>query len=142
MTTESTTAGPNAQNPAYSGIPAAGPLGKIRGTGVSILLTIVTLGIYSIVWFYKTHAEMKRHTGIGLGGGVALLLAIVVGFVMPYFTSSEVGKLYGYKSRKAPVSGLTGLWYFPGSFILVGPLVWFIKTNGALNAYWRTQGAV
>jgi hypothetical protein len=24
-------------------------------------------------WFYKTHDEMKRHTGDGLGGGIALL---------------------------------------------------------------------
>jgi hypothetical protein len=29
-----------------------------------------------------------------------------------------------------------------GSFIVVGPLVWLIKTNGALNAYWRSMGAV
>ena len=30
----------------------------------------------------------------------------------------------------------------PWVFILVGPLVWFIKTNGALNSYWRSLGAV
>jgi hypothetical protein len=42
---------------------------------------------------------------------------------------------------RAPVSGVTGLWYFPGIFLLVGPLIWFIKTNGALNAYWRSVGA-
>jgi hypothetical protein len=41
---------------------------------------------------------------------------------------------------RKPVSGATGLWYFPGMFILVGPLVWFVKTNGALNAYWRAHG--
>jgi hypothetical protein len=28
-----------------------------------------------------------------------------------------------------------------GWLILVGPLVWLIKTNGALNAYWRSVGA-
>jgi hypothetical protein len=28
-----------------------------------------------------------------------------------------------------------------GSLSLVGPLVWLIKTNGALNAYWRSMGA-
>ena len=26
-------------------------------------------------------------------------------------------------------------------FILVGPFIWFIKTNDALNDYWRSQGA-
>jgi hypothetical protein len=25
--------------------------------------------------------------------------------------------------------------------ILVGPLVWFIQTNSALNDYWRSVGA-
>lgn len=84
---------------------------------------------------------MKRHTGSGIGGGIALLITIFIGFVMPYITSAEVGNLYRNKGQAAPISGATGLWYFPGSFILVGPLVWFVKTNGALNDYWRSQGA-
>lgn len=142
MTTDTSTAGASPQIPPYSGAPATGALGKIRGTGVCILLTIVTLGIYSYVWYFKTHEEMKRHSGQGLGGGIALLLAFFVGIVMPYITSSEVGGLYTRKGQPAPVSGATGLWYFPGIFILVGPIVWFVKTNGALNAYWRSQGAV
>jgi len=117
-------------------------LGKIRGTGMCILLLFVTFGIYSIVWYYQTHDEMKRHTGDGLGGGLAIVLALFVGFVMPYISSSEVGQMYERAGQKKPVSGATGLWYFPGMLILVGPIVWFIKTNGALNDYWRSQGAV
>ena len=132
--------------PAPGHTPAAydagnGPVGQIRGTGVCIALAICTFGIYTLVWYYKVHQEMKNHSGAGLGGGVALLLAFFVSIVMPYLTSSEVGNLYARSNRPAPVSGTTGLWYFPGSFIIVGPLVWFIKTNGALNDYWRTQGA-
>jgi hypothetical protein len=42
---------------------------------------------------------MKHHTGEGLGGGIALVLAIFVGLI-----------------------------------------VWFVKVNGALNAYWRSLG--
>ena len=141
MTTDFTTADTNAQMPAGAGIPAPGSLGKVRGTGMCILLAIVTLGIYSIVWYYKTHTEMKRHSNNGIGGGIALLLTIFVGIVMPYLTSGEVGNLYRNKGMKAPVSGATGLWYFPGMFILVGPIVWFVKTNGALNSYWRAQDA-
>jgi hypothetical protein len=117
-----------------------GQVGKIRGTGVCILLMFITFGVYSIVWYYQTHTEMKRHTGQGIGGGIALILALFVGFVMPYLTSSEVGDVYERAGQKKPVSGATGLWYFPGILILVGPLVWFIKTNGALNAYWRSVG--
>jgi len=25
--------------------------------------------------------------------------------------------------------------------VIVGLIVWFVKTNGALNAYWRSLGA-
>jgi hypothetical protein len=123
--------------PAFGG-PA--PLGKIRGTGMAIFLTFITLGIYTLVWWYCTHEEMKRHTGQGMGGGLALLLAFLVGIVMPYVTSSEVGNMYERAGQPKPVTGATGLWYFPGVFILVGPFIWFIQTNGALNAYWRAQG--
>ena len=119
----------------------SGQLGKIRGTGSCILLTIVTLGLYPLYWYFQTHEEMKRHSGQGLGGAIALVLGIFVGIAMPYITSSEVGGLYERRGQKPPVTGLTGLWYFPGIFILVGPIVWFVKTNGALNAYWSSLGA-
>jgi uncharacterized protein DUF4234 len=127
--------------PAPYGAPTGGEIGQTRSTGVCILLAIVTLGFYVLYWYFKTHEEMKRHSGRGLGGGLALLLAFFVGFVMPYITSSEVGDLYARAGREKPVSGATGLWYFPGMLILIGPIVWFVKTNGALNDYWRSLGA-
>jgi uncharacterized protein DUF4234 len=118
--------------------PAMGPRGEIRSTGTCILLSIVTLGIYSLVWYYKTHSELKAHSGEGLGGPVALILALFVGFVMPFFTSSEVGGLYTRRGQVPPVTGKTGLWIL---LPLAGSIVWFVKTNGALNDYWRSQGA-
>lgn len=126
--------------PAYAA-PQGGEIGKVRGTGMCILLTIVTLGIYSAYWYYATHEEMKKHSGQGLGGVVALLLALFVGIVMPYINSNEVGALYERQGKEKPVSAATGLWYFPGIFILIGPIVWFVKTNGALNDYWKSMGA-
>ena len=119
----------------------AGPVGKVRGTGVAILLFVVTLGIYGLYYYYATHEEMKRHSGEGLGGVLGLVLSIFVGFVSPFLLSSEVGNLYGRTGRAKPVSGVTGLWAILGALILVGPIVWFVKTNGALNAYWRSVGA-
>lgn len=127
----------------YGATPAGyGPAatGKIRGTGMCIVLAIVTFGIYSLFWFYSVHEEMKRHSGTGIGGPVALIISIVVGVVTPFITSAEVGGLYERAGQVKPVSGATGLWNFPGVFILVGPIVWFVKTNGALNAYWRSVG--
>lgn len=134
--------------PAYAAAPpvapgqmGSGPIGEVRGTGIAILLYLVTFGIYGIYYWYKVHEEMKRHTGQGIGGVVALVLALFIGIVMPYLTSAEVGGLYKRRGQKEPVSGATGLWYFPGIFILVGPIIWFVKTNGALNDYWKSLGA-
>ncbi|MBF4161701.1 DUF4234 domain-containing protein [Nocardioides sp. CBS4Y-1] len=112
----------------------------MRGTGVSILLAVVTFGIYQYVYFFQVHEEMKVHTGQGIGGGLALLLTFLVGICMPYLTAHEIGEMYKRRGEQPPVSAITGLWYFPGIFILVGPLVWFVKTNGALNRYWESQG--
>lgn len=121
---------------------ATGEIGKVRGTGSCMLLMIITLGIYGLFWYYNAHEEMKRHSGQGLGGGLALVIAIVFGLASPYLVSNEVGALYERRGQSKPVSALTGLWYFPGIFLFfVGPLVWFVKTNGSLNAYWRSLGA-
>ena len=126
---------------APAGYGQTGPIGQVRSTGICILLYFVTLGIYSLYWYFKTHEEMKRHSGQGIGGGIALILALFVGIVMPYINSSEVGNLRESRGQDKRVSAGTGLWYFPGMFIIVGPFIWFIKTNDALNDYWRSQGA-
>jgi hypothetical protein len=136
---------PGAFPPApYGSYPVAGgarPVGTIRGTGKSMFIFVITLGIYGLFWFYAVHKEMKEHSGNGLGGGIALLIYVLVGVVSPFITSSEVGELYGRAGQPKPVSGTTGLWYIPGILILVGPIIWFAKTNEALNAYWRAVGA-
>jgi hypothetical protein len=127
--------------PAYGGLPVApgaAPIGQIRSTGMCILLTIVTLGIYTLYWYFKTHDEMKAHSGTGLGGGIALLLGFVISPVMVFLTPHEVGGLYQRRGQPQPVSAITGLWIL---LPLVGSIVWFVKTNGALNAYWRSLGA-
>jgi Domain of unknown function (DUF4234) len=118
-----------------------GPIGQVRSTGLQILLFFITFGIWSLVYYYQTHEEMKRHTGEGLGGVLALVLSFFVGVASPFILSSEVGNLYERTGRAKPVSGVTGLWVIPGFLLLVGPIVWFVKTNGALNAYWRSVGA-
>jgi hypothetical protein len=127
---------------AYGTVPS-GPIGQVRNTGTCFLLCIVTFGIYSLYWFYKTHDEMKRHTGTGLGGGVGLLLGFLISIVMYVLTPSEVKGMYERRGMYSPVSGVTGLWaLLLGWFFFVGMIVWFVKVNGALNAYWRSQGAV
>ena len=118
-----------------------GPIGHMRPTGMTILLFFVTFGIWSFIYYYQSQEEMKRHSGEGIGGVIALVIALFVGIVSPFILSNEVGNLYERRGQQKPVSAVTALWFFPGCFILVGPFIWFVKTNNALNEYWRSLGA-
>ena len=71
-----------------------GPIGQQRSWVVVVLLSIVTLGIYSLYWQYATFKEMKDHSGQGIGGGVGLLIAIFIGFVNCFLMPGEVNALY------------------------------------------------
>ena len=118
-----------------------GPIGRMRPTGMIVLLFFVTLGIWGFVYYYQVQEEMKRHSGEGLGGVLALVISIFFGVVSPFLLSNEVGQLYERRGQEKPVSAVTALWFFPGIFILVGPFIWFVRTNNALNEYWRSLGA-
>jgi hypothetical protein len=121
--------------------PPSGPIGRLRPTGMTMLLFFVTLGIWGLVYYYQVFDEVKRHTGRGLDGVFGLLIAVFFGLVPPFLLSNEVGELYERTGRPRPVDALTGLWFFPGILILVGPFIWFVRTNRALNDYWRELGA-
>jgi hypothetical protein len=115
----------------------AGPPGQTRSIGISILLAIVTLGIYTYVWVYKTHKEIRRFSGRGAGRGLGLLLYIFLSPVTWFLIPSEVRELYEGRGRQSPVRGVTGFWIL---LPIAGPLVWFIKVQGALNRFWEMQG--
>lgn len=179
--------------PAGYGWPAPGYAGaywipgRVRPTGTSIALFFCTLGIYSFFYNYQVHSEMKRYSGRGIGGGIALLLTFLANVAMPFVTPAEVGSLYSLRGQQPPVRGWTGLWYvlpiyggyFFSFFVLIfatvavsstvsstghtttngaavaatvvsivflvgvsiaGGVIWFVKTNGALNRYWESLG--
>ena len=112
------------------------PLGKPRGWVVVILLSIVTLGIYGLVYQYKTFQEMQDYSGDGIGGVVGLILAIFLGFVNWFLMPAEVGNLYAAEGQEKPVSGITGLWNL---LPLVGTFIWLAKTQNALSAFvWKS----
>jgi len=119
----------------------AGPLGQPRGILFGILIFVITLGLYGIWWTWKTHEEVKQHSGQGVGGWLGIVIYFVIGVVTPFLIPSEVGKMYAQDGRPSPVSGMTGLWFIPGFIIIVGPIVWFVKVQGALNRYWESKGA-
>jgi hypothetical protein len=120
----------------------SGPLGQPRGIGFAILIYIITLGLYSLYWVYKTHEEMKLHTGEGIGGVLGLVVWILISPVNGFVIPSEIGKMYAKDGREPPVSGWTGLWFFPFGVLIIPAIVWFVKIQGGLNRYWESKGAV
>ncbi len=120
-------------------VPAAtGQLGETRSIAKSILLAIVTLGIYCLYWTYKTHEEIKLRSGRGVGGGVGLLLYLFVGIATPFLLAAEVRTMLEGDGRESRVSAVTGCWIL---LPLAGPFIWFAKVQGQLNDYWRSLGA-
>jgi hypothetical protein len=116
--------------------PARGPIGKQRDGIVVVLLSIITLGIYWLVYVYKTHHEIKQHSGVGLGGGLALVLAIFLGFLAPFLLGNDVRAARAEAGLADRVSWLTGFWsWIP----LLGLFIFEVKLQNALNEYWVAQ---
>jgi hypothetical protein len=123
-------------NPPVSEGSTQSELGQPRGVAFVIVLSIITFGIYHFYWVYKNFDEMQRHTRQGIGGVLALVIAIVLGIVIWFVMPSEVGRMYRDDGRAGPMTGWTGLWLF---LPIVGWFVWTIRIQRALNRYWESK---
>ena len=126
----------------YYLVPVGQPPQSIGGvyysTGLTILLMIVTLGIWGFFWTYRTNEDLKRYNGDGIGGvlGIViyLLLSVVLMFTIPY----EIEKSYQRDGRRSPISTVWGLWFL---LPLIGNIVWYIKVQRVLNEFWASKGS-
>jgi hypothetical protein len=107
-----------------------GPVGKVRNPVAVIIFSIITIGIYYLVWSYKVFKENKDFSGEGVGGGIGLLLAILLGIVNWFLLPSEIGNIYSRMGREKPVTGVTGFWNL---IPLIGWIIWVVKVQGAMN---------
>jgi hypothetical protein len=115
-----------------------GPVGKTWPVGVTILLTIITCGIYGLYWQYRVFEDLKQHNGTGLGGPIALIIGIFISVVNMFILPSEIKSTYEDDGRESPVTPLYGLWFL---LPLIGNIIWFVKVQHALNDYWESKGA-
>ena len=111
--------------------------GRRRSTGLTILLSIVTCGIWTWVWAFKNGDELKRWRNDGIGGVGYLLITIFVSPVTMFLMANEVEKGYREAGREPPITTLWGLWFL---LPIIGLFVWYIKIQSALNELWEMHG--
>lgn len=114
------------------------PLGKARSTGLTILLVIVTFGIWSLFWVFWSGEDLKRYRRDGLGGVVHLVLWIFISPVVMFLMADEVAKLYEDAGEEPPINALWGLWFL---LPLIGNIVWYVRMQSSLNDFWIARGA-
>jgi Domain of unknown function (DUF4234) len=124
---------------------AGGRVGESRSVGLTILWSILTLGIYTFFWTYWTFDELQRYRGRGLGGVLGLVIyivCVVAGWIAIAIVGvllwAEIKALYEEDGREAPHTPLWGLWLL---LPVVGNFVWYIPTQEALNDFWRSKSA-
>jgi hypothetical protein len=116
---------------------ATGLVGKQRNPLAVLLLSIVTIGIYGLYWYFRTFKEIKEYSGQGLGGVLGLILSLFCGIITIFLLPAEVGGLYQRAGREPPISGLTGFWVF---LPIIGGIIWVFKVQGRLNDFWASVG--
>jgi uncharacterized protein DUF4234 len=118
---------------------------KIRNPFLVFVWSLVTLGIYYVVWYYKTNRELRDASGVNVSPVVAIL-AITVGWVVivPPFVSwyrtfariSEAQGAAGVTNEANPILGF--ILYVVGVFFLP---VEVIYAQDELNKLWRQMTA-
>jgi hypothetical protein len=121
---------------ATPGQPPRDITGVYYSTGLTILLMIVTLGIWGIFWTFHTNEDLKRYNRTGLGGGLGILIYIVLSVVLMFTIPNEIEGMYQRDGRKSPVGMLLGLWFL---LPIVGLFIWYIKVQRALNEFWASK---
>ena len=102
------------------------------------MFSIVTFGIWTIVWSYQNGEELKRRTGQGLGGVAYLFITLLISPVTMFLMASEVEQLYRREGKEPPITAIWGLWFL---LPLVGNLIWYVRIQRSLNGYWISKGS-
>jgi hypothetical protein len=118
---------------------------KIRNPFVVFVWSLVTFGIYYVVWYYKVNRELRDASGVNVSPGVALL-AVTLGwfilvppFVSWYRTFVRIGAAQrdaGVTSEASPVLGF--ILFVIAVFLLP---VEVIYAQDELNKVWRALAA-
>ena len=129
---------PFASPPSTSAPVGAGPLGQRRSIATVLLLTIITLGVWQLVWSYQNGEELKRYSNKGFGGVVHLIFSFFIYPVTMFLMASEVEQLYRSEGKEPPITAIWGLWFL---LPIIGNLIWYVRIQRSINDYWTSHGA-
>jgi ammonium transporter, Amt family len=100
--------------------------------GLNILLYIVTCGIWGAVWSYKTHDDLQKYNGEGLGAIFGLVIGLLAGVVC-YAAVSLKPKL-GYDDS-LDAFGVHGIGGFLGA-VLTGVFCYTAINSAGTDGLW------
>jgi hypothetical protein len=118
---------------------------KIRNPFLVFLWSLVTLGIYYVVWYYKINRELRDAAGVDVSPVVAIV-AITIGWLVivpPFFSwyrtferIVQAQRGVGHTSEASPILGF--ILYVIAVFFLP---VEVIYAQDELNKVWRAAGS-
>ncbi|MFN3258838.1 MAG: DUF4234 domain-containing protein [Ilumatobacter sp.] len=114
-----------------------GPVGKRRSIGLVILLSIVTFGIWIIVWSYQNGDEIKRFSGNGIGGIGYLFITLLLSPITMFLLAGEVEQMYRKEGKEPPITTIWGLWFL---LPVIGNIIWYVRIQNAINDHWTAHG--
>jgi hypothetical protein len=121
---------------------------KVRNPWAVLLFTVITLGIYYLVWYYKINREMsdwgeQNHVDIGMSPGMSVLAVTLGGILIipPFVSIWGTGKRMQLTQRAANVHGGSGLLWFVMHIIPIVSLFAPVYLQYQLNQAWETQPA-
>ena len=120
-----------------------GYIGKSRSGLVTLLLGVVTCGIYSLYWYYQVMEDINRASGEMRINSVGWLIGSIVCFPLFWVV------LYKVDRELARLSAEEGV-YYKENFILwlllsilmgIGPIVAVFQICGGYNQIWDRRAS-
>jgi hypothetical protein len=115
---------------------------KIRNPFLVFLWSLITLGIYYVIWYYKINRELRDASGVNVSPWVALLavtlgwIVIIPPFVSWYRTFQRIVEAQRHAGLAREASPVLGFILFVIAVFLVPIEV--VYAQDELNGVWRT----
>ena len=123
-----------------------GTTAKIRNPWAVAGLSLITLGIYYLVWYFKVNREMadwgeQHKVDIGSSPGVSVIAITLGAFLIipPFVSIWATGKRMQLTQRVADLDGGSGPLFFVLSIIPLVSLFSPTYLQYQLNQVWETQ---